>query len=375
MKNHRFKILYCIDNLACGGTELQLVNLINRLDRSRLEPHLLTLRKYDVEAFPVTCPHLVKDIPRIFSPSGIASVLSLAAWLRKNRIDAVQTFFQDATIVGGLAARLAGVPIRFASFRDMGFWRTGRHEWLLKNVYRMMTGYVANSDVVIDYFTKEFGLSVGKFTKIYNGADVTALPWVEHQGPASHVAIVGNLNRRVKRTDLFIKAAGILSPEFPEISWHVLGEGHYRAEYEELADSLGLGGRIVFAGNVDNVPAYLEQIQIGVNSSDSEGLSNALLEYMFKGCAVVATAVGGNSELVRDQETGLLVPPDDPEKLAAALRELIEKNELRGALAHNARLYAEETFSWEKCLAAHENLYIQQTSTNSMVGPSGGWCV
>ena len=351
------KILFCIDKLARGGTELQLINLINRLDRKRYEPHLFTLRDFDFTAFAVNCPHMAMEIPRLASPQGIKSTFRLSRWIRKQRFDVVQGFFQDATIVGGLAARLAGTPIRIASFRDMGFWRSKDLHGLMKFTYGMMTGFIANSDVVMKSFVEEFGLDPEKFSVIYNGVDVEALPWVDQAGPTRHVGIVGNLNRRVKRTDVFINAAGLLSSEFPDITWHILGEGELRPEYEALAAKRGLGDRMVFAGSVDDVPGYLEKIQIAVIASDSEGLSNALLEYLFKGCATVATSVGGNPELVRDRETGLLVPPDDPVKMAEALKELFQRDDLRRELARNARSFADKNFSWDKCIAAHERLY------------------
>lgn len=351
------RILYCIDSLARGGTELQLMELIRRLDRERCEPHLLTLRPYDTQAFAVDCPHLAWQVPRVFSPHGMRSIGRLAGHLRRNRFDTVHTFFQDATLVGALAGRLAGVPQRLAGFRDLGFWRTPAQDRVLRPVYRTLTGFTANSRAVRDCFSREFGLRPERFRVIYNGVDISRYPWVEHPGPATDVGIVGNLNRRVKRTDLFLRAAGLLAPDFPQVRWHILGEGELRAEYEELARSVGLGDRVFFAGSVDNVAGYLERLQIAVLCSDSEGLSNALLEYLFKGCAAVASDVGGNPELIRHGETGLLVPPDDPRALAEALRKLLADPEERRRMARSARETVESTFGWDRCVSEHLRLY------------------
>ncbi len=351
------KILYVIDSLARGGTELQLIGLIDRLDRARYEPHLLTLRPTATELNPADCPHLEWQVPRLLSPGGLQAVGNLSRFLKEEGFSIVQTFFQDATILGGTAARLAGTPGRLACFRDLGFWRTRGQELLLRRVYPLMTGFLANAEIVKEHFCSHDGLDPGKVRVIYNGIDVPALPWVEHTGPTTDVGIVGNLNRRVKRTDLFLQAAGLVGREHPEITWHVVGDGQYRSEYERLARNEGIGQRTVFAGRIDDVAGYLAQLQVGVLCSDSEGFSNALLEYMLRGCVPVATRVGGNPEAVTHEGTGLLTSPDDVGALADALRRLVQDVPERRRLAEAARREAAARFSWESCLQAHEEIY------------------
>lgn len=351
------KILFCIDSLTRGGTELQLIGLIDRLDRSRFEPHLLTIRPSPPELDPADCRRLPWRVPRLVSPRGARSVLALVSLLRRERIDVVQTFFQDSTVIAGPAARLARVPVRLACFRDMGFWSTPGQVRVLRQVYRGMTGYLANAQVVRDHFVERFGLAPERFTVTPNGIDGGRLPWVDHEGPTLDIGLVGNLTRRVKRTDLFLRAAGIVAARRPDVRWHLVGDGPLRGEYEALAGELGIGSQTVFAGRIADVAGYLEKLQVGVICSDSEGLSNALLEYQFKGCATVATAVGGNPELVRDGETGLLVPPDDAPALADAIERLVVDVALRRRLARQARLAVENEYGWSRCLAAHESAW------------------
>lgn len=351
------KILYCIDALARGGTELQLTGLVDRLDRDRYEPFLCTLRPSPPELAPDRCRLLALDVPRLLTPAGMLAIGRFSRWLKAHQIDIVQTFFQDSTIFAGTAARLAGVPVRLACFRDLGFWRTKGQEILLRQVHPLMTGFLANSQGVKEHFVEHDRIAPNKIQVIHNGVDVGRLPFVDHAGPTLNIGIVGNLNRRVKRTDLFIKAAGLVAAEHPGVSWHILGDGVFRDEYEALAQSVGLGDRVHFLGRVADVPAYMADLQIGVICSDSEGFSNALLEYMFTGCAVAATSVGGNKEALIHGETGLLVPPDDHQALAAALNQMIDDQSLRQRLARNARRFAENTFNWDRCVAAHEAIY------------------
>lgn len=355
------KILFVIDCLARGGTELQLIGLIDRLDRQRFSPFLCTIRESNPALTPRNCPHLALSVPRLLSPGGMAATWRLSRFLKREKFAIVQTFFQDATVFGGVAARLAGTPKRLACFRDMGFWRTPRQEMILHQIYPLMTGFLANAVVVGDHFAKTDNIDPKAIQVIYNGIELENLPWVEHEGPTLNIGIVGNLNRPVKRTDLFIRAAGIVGRKHPEISWHVIGDGHLRSELEALAKSEGIGDRTVFTGNIEAVAEYLTKLQVGVLCSDSEGFSNALLEYMLKGCAAVATRVGGNPEAITDAETGLLVPPDSADELAEAILLLVDDLSLRKKLASAARKSAMEKFGWDHCVAAHEAVYLGAT--------------
>jgi L-malate glycosyltransferase len=358
------KILFCIDTLIRGGTELQLIGLIERLDPALYKPYLLTLRPSDPALTPKNCTHLAWQVPKLLAPAGLKSLCQLAGFLRREKIDIVQCFFQDSTLFGGLAATLARTPVRIACFRDLGFWLSRKQAILLKQIYKRMTAYICNAEIVGRHFEQTFGLEPSKMQLLRNGIEVAQLPFIEHPNPSQHIGIVGNMTRQVKRTDLFIKAAARVAPQHPHIRWHIIGDGDMRPQLEQLAQTLGVLDKLVFAGRVADVAGYLEQLDIGVICSDSEGLSNALLEYQFKGVAAVATHVGGNPELITHQQTGLLVPPDNEQALAAALQQLIENNDLKITLAKAARTKAESEYSWQKALAAHHGFYQQQLANS-----------
>lgn len=353
----RIRILFAIDGLLRGGTELQLAGLIGRLDRQRYEPCLLTIRQSDPDLLPVDCRHLQWQVPSLISIGGARALWRLARFLRRERIDVVQTYFQDSTLLVAAAARLAGVPVRIACFRDLGFWSTRMQALCLRFAYRQMTHFIANAAIVREHFIARFAVPRDRIRVIRNGVDAASLRYVAHGRDVHHIGIVGNMTRGVKRTDLFVRAAAIVAARYPGIRWHIIGDGHLRGRLEDLASELGVLDSIEFAGRIEDVPGYLERLQIGVLCSDSEGLSNAVIEYMFKGTAVVATAVGGNPELVSDGTTGLLVPPGDAEALAAAILRLIENPVLRERVVHAARESVEAAFSWQRCLTEHEEIY------------------
>tara|TARA_Y100001933_G_scaffold216484_1_gene223635 strand:+ start:4802 stop:5932 length:1131 start_codon:yes stop_codon:yes gene_type:complete len=364
------KILFSIDRLVRGGTELQLTGLIDHLDRDRYTPYLLTIRPTDPALIPENCQHLDLHVPKLFSVSGLRSLWFLVRFLREENIQIVQTFFQDSTVFAGLASRIAGTPARIACFRDLAFWNDSRQTRLLRWIYPLMNGYLANADVVLNHFSDTFGIDVNRACVIRNGVDATKLGFQEHIGATTDIGIVGNMTRAVKRTDLFIRAAGIVHKEYPDIRWHILGDGHLRPELEKLAKELGISDRVIFAGRIEDVSGYLSRLQVGVICSDSEGLSNALLEYMFSGVAAVATEVGGNTELVEHGVTGLNVPPGNPQALADALIRLIEQPELREKLARAARSRVERIYSWDSCLAEHGRVYSNLLQSQKMGLPA-----
>lgn len=351
------RILFCIDQLVRGGTELQLIGLIERLDRDRYAPYLLTIRPTDPTLIPADCEHVDLSVPKLFSLDGLRSLWWLVRFLRREHIRIVQTYFQDSTVFAGLAARIAGTPARIACFRDLAFWNSRKQAVLLKGIYPLMNGYIGNAGVVISHFARVFGIDPERATVIRNGVDASQLPFTEHAQATTDIGIVGNMTRQVKRTDLFIRAAAIVHRQYPDLRWHIVGDGHLRPELEALAEELGVSDQIIFAGRIEDVTGYLGKLQIGVICSDSEGLSNAILEYMFRGVATVATEVGGNTELVENGETGLTVPPDNADALAQAILQLVESPETRQRVAHRARNRVETSYSWSRCLSDHNQLY------------------
>ncbi|MFO7653422.1 MAG: glycosyltransferase [Candidatus Krumholzibacteriia bacterium] len=356
----RIEVLFCIDAMTRGGTELQLRGLLDHLDRDRFAPHLCTLRAGDPLVAPADLPHLDWRVAGLLRPGGLLAIRRLAGYLREHAIDVVQTYHPDSTAFGGTAAWLAGVPVRVASFRDLGFWRRPLQVVLLRQVYRRMTGFMANSSAVRDHVCAADGLDPRRVQVIPNGIDPEAFVYREPETSPRVVGILANLNRPVKRVDLFVEAAGRLGRDFPDVTWEIAGEGRLRAQLEHRAAELDISRRMRFLGRRDDVREILARWDVGVLCSDSEGFSNALLEYMASGCAAVATAVGGNVDAIRDRENGLLVRPDDAEGLAAAVRELLRTEGLAGRLAARARRDLVQRFSWEACARAHEEYYVEQ---------------
>jgi glycosyltransferase involved in cell wall biosynthesis len=141
------------------------------------------------------------------------------------------------------------------------------------------------------------------------------------------------------------------------IVYRVAGDGPMRASLERQIGECGLGDRFHLLGIVTDAPAFLAELDIGVICSDTEGASNALIEYMAAGRPVVATAVGGNEEMIADGVDGLLIPPGDPCALAHAIGRLIDSPDFAAKLGAAAHENVRQRYSLQTAVQTHQDFY------------------
>ncbi|QJT07955.1 glycosyltransferase [Oceanidesulfovibrio marinus] len=363
-------IAFVIDTIesATAGTERQLLHLLERLDRTRFAPVLCVLRPSDwIEQSVLPCPVYNVSIRGFKHPASIAGIGKFSGFLRGRRIDVVQTHFRDSTIASVCASRLAGkVPV-IATRRNQGYWQTGLDKRLQPILNRLTTAFIANSRSTMDKMVRDEGIAPERIRIIPNGLDLSKFPWPMNGDREStrqalgmsrdeiSVGIVANL-RPIKRHDLLIEAAAIVRGRHPNARFHLFGDGDEREKLEALVRERALDGVIRFHGRCENVPAMLPGLDIGVLCSDSESMSNAVIEYMAAGLPVVATNVGGVGETIVDGVTGSLVPAGDYSGLANAIARFAADASLRNTTGQSGRRKA-EGYSLDQCVAAHESLY------------------
>jgi glycosyltransferase involved in cell wall biosynthesis len=163
--------------------------------------------------------------------------------------------------------------------------------------------------------------------------------------------------RPVKDLEVFVRAAREVADSHPYVTFHIAGEGELRAELEKLIADLKLTDRVLLPGTIQDVPGFLSELDIAVLCSRSEGMSNAILEYMAAGKAIVATAVGGNVQLLEHERHGLLVPAGDSHRLAEAMIRLLDDSVFAIRLARAARQRVEEHYSREAMVRRFEDFY------------------
>lgn len=359
------RVCFMIDSLTTAGTETQLLALIRHLDRRKIEPFLCLMSGDSEESRalePESCPVLRLGVRSFSRPQTLIRAWQLARFLRRQRIDILQVYFLDSTYLGVPMARLAGVPHIVRTRNNIGYWMTGWHRWMGRICNSLADGLVANCEACQQAVIADEGLSSRKIIVLENGVNLDRFPMVPLESRTSRssgrrVGVVSNL-RPVKGLDVFVRAAAEVSAARPDVTFHVAGEGELRPALQELAKELGIADKLILPGTVSDVPAFLADLEVAVLSSRSEGMSNAILEYMAAARPVVATAVGGNVQLIEDGKDGLLVPAGDAHHLASAIGRLLDDQSLAHRLAETARHKVESHYSRQAMVRRFENFYI-----------------
>lgn len=371
------RIAFLLPNVESGGTERQLLALLRRIDRARFSPSLFTtagggsLHREFSELLPVTVfgdPSHGKRF-RTGPAEHLRTIGKLAALFRKERPDILHAYLPAANVIGPIAARMAGVPRVIVSKRALANYKENYP--LLRTVEplgnRLADAILVNSDAVRSDVERTERNWEGKFRKIYNGvAPVT--PWTEEEREAFRaregipagagvVLSVSNFYPYKGHGEL-IEAAGRVAPRAPGVLFLLVGRDAGTLEAcRSQAREKGLEHAIRFLGGRTDVPDLLRACDLFVHPSREEGFSNAILEAMACGRAVVAFDVGGNPEAVRNGETGLLVPPRDPERLAEAiLGRLVDPAGTKN-MGESGRKRAGEHFSVDRMVRETETLY------------------
>lgn len=326
------RVCFLIDFLGTGGSEWQLLALIRHLDRSRVQPFLALLDGETAKSRalePGDCPVLRLGVQSLGRPSTVNAAMHFARFLRRERIDILQTYFADSSYFGIPVARLAGVPRIVRTRLNLGYWQTPLHRWLGRICTRFADATVTNCEPCRDAAIADEWAGPESVVVLENGVDLAQFadlpaPFADRRpGAPRRIGLVANL-RPVKDPENFIRAARLVLDRHPVTTFRIAGEGQMRPQLESLIASLGLAGQVELPGRTSDVAAFLKNIDIGILCSRSEGSSNSLLEYMAAGRAIVATAVGGTPHLIEDGMHGLLVPPGKPEALAKAILRLLD---------------------------------------------------
>jgi glycosyltransferase involved in cell wall biosynthesis len=229
--------------------------------------------------------------------------------------------------------------------------------------------FLANCRDTREWASKAEGIPKNKFGVIYNGVDLKRFGYDKEAVRAHYrmqlnlpanapvIGIVANL-RPPKAIDVFLRAARLVSLRYPDAHFVLAGDGPQMTGMVALSRDLGLSDRAHFLGSRDDVARLLAAVDVGVLSSSSESMPNSILEYMAAGLPVVCTDVGGCREAVVHNETGLLVPPGDPEALAAAILRVCTEGRAE-SMGARGRARVESMFTFDGMVRRYEQLYTQ----------------
>jgi glycosyltransferase involved in cell wall biosynthesis len=356
----RARVFLMTDSFQIGGSERQFVALAQSLKKSEFHLRLGCLQRKGTfgDGFEKTPEYNLGG--SFLSSRAQHARLKLARDLIAEKITVAHSFDFYSNLMLIPTARLTGVPVVIGSQRQIGDLLTPLQSLAQRIVFRLCDRVVCNSHAAAERLISR-GLSLGKITIIPNGLPEAAFSETRASLPPSggiqRVGLIARMNSPVKNHAGFLRAAAQLSHRCSKVEFLLVGDGPLRPELEALAAHLGLGSRVKFVGERQDIPGLLASMDVSVVFSHSESLSNVALESMAAGVPVVATRVGGNPEIVRDRETGLLVSPGDEEGLTGALEQLITQASLRATLGQNARKFASSNFTMDRVTRQYEKLY------------------
>jgi L-malate glycosyltransferase len=360
----RPKLMLFTDGFACGGTERQFLEVVTNLDRSKYDIIIGCIRR----SGPLLCVAERLSLPIVDFPlqslhqlHTLRQFCAVRRFVKSQRVDLFHAFGFVSDIFAVPAAVAAKVPVTISSVRLLPASRPKLSQWLL----RMCCGL---ADAVFCNSSSAAAMMSGQ-KKIYLVRNVIDVSTFQVTTPVSTlrnklglspnamlVGVVAML-RPEKDHETLLRAASKVVRTNQNVEFVLVGDGPRRPFLESLVTKLGLPTRVRITGFQNNVAEYLAAIDISVLSSRAESLSNAILESMAAGRAVIATDVGGASELITHGSTGLLVPAGNPDDLARSILKLVDDKTLRMTIGIAAKSHIQREFGVSKAIREFESIY------------------
>ncbi|NVJ28694.1 MULTISPECIES: spore coat polysaccharide biosynthesis glycosyltransferase ExoK [Myxococcus] len=351
-----------------GGTEVQVLELLRglppsyQLQVSVLEdagPLMGAVWKlgYAAETFPLK--------GSVAQANTAYQVMRMARWLKSNRVDLVHVHDFYSTLIAVPAAKLAGTKVIVGRL-DLSHWQGKARRAVHSRLTAMADHVVANAEAIRRMLVEEEGLPASRISVIHNGLDLARFDMrmreglkapLPDTGDSPVIVHVANMNHPVKRQEDLLLALAMLHHGGTPVQAFLVGDGPRRKGLEKLAAELGVSDTVHFLRHRTDVAAIYARATLGVLCSSAEGMSNAVMEGMAAGLPMVVTRVGGNTDLVRDGERGLVVPSERPAQLAQAINQLLSSPEKARRMGRAARDFVARELSLERLIRLHDALY------------------
>ncbi len=288
------------------------------------------------------------------SPKVVVSSLVLKRLLLKHRVDIIHSHTRVTSVVAGYLKRTTKIPYVTTCH---GFYRRNIGRQLLP-MWGDLT--IAISDAVKKHLMIDFFVPENRIRLVPNSIDVANFRVdpirLDTERPLRKVGIVARLSP-VKGHAVLIKAMKKVVEEYPDACLLIFGEGKIKYSLIAIAEELKIMDRVLFLPSVANTSEVLREIDIFVLPSLDEGLGLSILEAQACGIPVVASRVGGIPSIVKNNQTGLLVPPGDVDALSGAILKLMDNSRLAVTLGHEGRLTVEEKFDMSRMVEEMEKVY------------------
>lgn len=372
MRKHR--ILHFTGSFNQGGTERQAIETVRGLvSAGEFDVRLVTLNANGpllAEAKELTSGSISAfPIDSFFSRSFVRAALACARLIKNENIDLIHSHDFYTNIFAAAAGSFAGVAVQIASKRETFGLRSRKQEAVENFIFNHTDAIIANS-LAVKEMLGDRGIESEKVSVIYNSLDTARFANANANGIRTElhlpedlplITLVANLRHDVKNVPMLLRAAKTVSETMPA-HFVIAGEGPLETELKGQAAELGLAENVSFIGRSMKVPELLSASFAGVLTSDAEGFSNSIIEYLAAGKPVVATRVGGAAEVITEGETGFLVEANDSEKMAERLISLLRDSDKAARMGELGRNLVEDRFSRPKQIEALSELYRRKLS-------------
>lgn len=279
---------------------------------------------------------------------------------RKNDIEVMICNLNKDVRVGGLAARLAHVPVVLARHGILLCGKKWKHKFTLTH---LTDGIITNSETIKTAYAG-YGWFRPDFVKVlYNGIeDKSSVASYDYKNkyPGKKVLLSAGRLAEQKGFSWFIDAAAILSRKRSDLQFVIAGRGDWERRLKEHAKSRGIENNVTFLGYIENIDPYIKGCDLFVLASLFEGMPNVVMEAMALGKAVIATDVNGARELMEDGKTGIFIPPKNAELLALKINSVIDNPALLQRYGQNGLARVRARFTIPAMISNLENHLLEK---------------
>lgn len=367
MKDSKVKVMHVTFNMGIGGTEQVIRQIIENSDSEKFCHEILCI---DGLVGPLGRELMEKGIHieniRRQPGTDFKLLRFMRRLIKQRKIDVLHCHQYTPYFYGVISALGTGARVIFT---EHGRFYPDRHNSkrrLINPLLNLVTDHItaiskSTADAVAEY---EY-MPRNKIQVIYNGikqidlGGKTRADLLSELGLSADYRYIGTISRLepIKNQTMMINAFYMVKQKIPDLRLILIGDGAKMQELKQLAESLGLADDVIFTGFIDNPQKYISLFEIFLLSSFSEGTSMTLLEAMSLSKPCVVTEVGGNAEVIINDENGLVVPSDDKEKFSDAILTLLNSENKMHELGQTGKEMFSKTFSASKMVTDYQSLY------------------
>jgi len=366
--NKKIKILFIMASKEMGGSEKNLIEYLKRTDTDKFECFVGLAKVGNIveDEFGKINIRLVKFDKK----------LKLLKFLMKENIDIIQLYGLRVNIWARLLGKLAGAKV-VATIRSVDNWRKWYHVMLDRLTSMWVDVWISNSYAGKEVAIKREKFLADKIKVIHNGIDLSIYQRIPNNdivvlkkkyGIKSNDIIVGEVAniRDMKGHIDIINAIPNIIKRNRNVKFFFAGEDMSNGEVEKYAKAKNVSEYVIFAGYCHNIVEILSLFDIFILPSLWEGLPNSIIEAMAIGLPIIASDVGGVSELIKDGENGILIKPKSPQQIASSIIYLIENPNIAEQMGNKNIIRARQNHNIENKARDYEKIYMELLEMNQL---------